>query len=102
MSELTGHVYTQALAGGDPDLFVPPHFLQARVLDPETLAEAAPGAPGLLADLRPRQPRLGLPRARPRTSASPKATASAWLGRAEGAALRGCSLTAEELALARG
>lgn len=101
MSELTGHFYTRALAGGDPDLFVPPPFMRVRALDPETLEEAAAGQPGLLAvfDLA----NLG--------SACHLLTQDLGVaeggffrlaGRAQGAALRGCSLTAEELALARG
>lgn len=107
MSELTGHVYTRVLYGGDGDLFVPPHFLRVRALDPETLAEAAPGEPGLLAvfdlanlgsachlltqDLGVMEP----------NAAGIAAGAFRLLGRAQGAALRGCSLTAEELAHAR-
>lgn len=107
MSELTGHVYTRVLQGGDGDVFVPPPFLRVRVLDPETLDAAAPGETGLLAifdltnlgsachlltqDLGVLEPpRAGIP-----------AGAFRLLGRAQGAALRGCSLTAEELAHAR-
>jgi hypothetical protein len=97
MTELTSHFYTAVLAEGDPDLFVAPPWVRVRVLDPLTLEEAAPGTSGLLAvldlanvgsavhllteDLGMRQPggfRL--------------------TGRAAGAELRGCSLTAEELA----
>jgi len=100
MSEATVHFYSAALAGGDHDLFVVPHFARVRALDPETLEEAAPGEPGLLAifDLA----NLG--------SACHLLTQDLGalekggfrlLGRARGAALRGCSLTAEELALAR-
>jgi hypothetical protein len=101
MSELTGHFYTEALADGDPDLFAVPHFLRVRALDPESLEEAPAGKPGLLAifDLS----NLG--------SACHLLTQDLGqvegdffrlLGRAQGAALRGCSLTAEELAGARG
>lgn len=101
MSEATGHCYTRVLAGGDPDLFVPPPYLRVRALDPETLEEARSGEPGLLAifDLA----NIG--------SACHLLTQDLGvveeggfrlLGRAEGAALRGCSLTAEELALASG
>ena len=97
MSEATGHCYTRVLEGGDPDLFVPPHYMRVRALDPETLEEAREGEPGLLAifDLA----NLG--------SACHLLTQDLGvaqkggfrlLGRAEGAALRGCSLTAEELA----
>jgi len=49
MTELTSQCYTGALRGGDPDLFVAPHWVRVRVLDPATLAEAPPGTPGLLA-----------------------------------------------------
>jgi hypothetical protein len=97
MSELTGHCYTRVLAGGDPDLFVPPHYMRVRPLDPETLVDARPGEPGLLAifDLANLGSACHL-----LTQDLGVAEAGGFrlLGRAEGAALRGCSLTAEELA----
>jgi hypothetical protein len=97
MSELTGHCYTRVLAGGDPDLFVPPHYMRVRPLDPETLEEARPGQPGLLSifDLANLGSACHL-----LTQDLGVAEAGGFrlLGRAEGAALRGCSLTAEELA----
>jgi hypothetical protein len=96
MTELTSQCYTEALSDGDPDDFVCPHWLRVRVLDPETLDEVEPGERGLVAafdlanlgsavhvlteDLAERRPggfRL--------------------IGRARGADLRGCSLTADEL-----
>ena len=49
MTELTSQCYTAALGGGDPDLFLTPHWMRARVLHPETLAEQPPGESGLLA-----------------------------------------------------
>lgn len=97
MSEATGHCYTRVLAGGDPDLFVPPHYMRVRALDPETLEEAREGEPGLLAifDLANIGSACHL-----LTQDLGVAEGSFFrlLGRAEGAALRGCSLTAEELA----
>ena len=109
MSELTGHVYTRVLQGGDGDLFVPPPFLRVRVLDPETLGEAAPGEPGLLAifDLSNLGSAchlltqdLGVIEVSSGSAGDPDG-GFRLLGRAQGAALRGCSLTAEELAHAR-
>jgi hypothetical protein len=96
MTELSSQCYTEAFAGGDPDLFVAPPWVRVRVLDPETLAEQPPGEPGLLAvfDLA----NLG--------SAVHVLTEDLGvmenggfrlLGRAAGAQLRGCSLTVEEL-----
>lgn len=101
MSEATGHCYTRALAGGDPDLFVPPPFLRVRALDPETLEQAAPGEPGLLAlfDLANLGSACHL---LTQDLGAAEGAGFRLLGRAQGAALRGCSLTAEELALARG
>jgi hypothetical protein len=49
MTELTSQCYTRALLGGDPELFVAPHWVRVRVLDPATLEEAALGAAGLIA-----------------------------------------------------
>ena len=96
MTELTSQFYTGALAGEDPDRFVPPHWTRVRILDPQTLAEAPAGSPGLLSifDLA----NLG--------SAAHLLTEDlgvarggdfSLLGRAPGAELRGCSLTAEEM-----
>jgi Acyl-protein synthetase, LuxE len=107
MTELTSQCYTRALLGGDPDLYVPPHWMRVRVLDPATLEEAPPGTPGLIAvfDLA----NLG--------SAAHLLTEDLGiaeagddggdggfrlLGRAAGSQLRGCSLVAEELQRAGG
>ena len=112
MTELTSQLYTDVLAGGDPDVFVPPHWVRIRVLDPETLleveAQAEPGAPGLIAvfDLANLSSTVhlltedlgALVRA---AGASPEKPAGLrLLGRAAGAELRGCSLTAEEMGAA--
>jgi hypothetical protein len=96
MTELTSQFYTRALEGGDTELFVAPHWTRVRILDPETLAEAPDGTPGLISifDLA----NLG--------SAAYLLTEDlgvardggfTLLGRAPGADLRGCSLTAEEM-----
>lgn len=101
MTELTSQFYTRALAGEDPDIFAAPHWTRARILDPETLAEVPPGSPGLISifDLA----NLG--------SAAHLLTEDLGiarddgfelLGRAPGAELRGCSLTAEEMSRGSG
>jgi hypothetical protein len=97
MTELTSQFYSRALSGGDPERFAAPAWTRVRILDPQTLAEAPAGAPGLIAifDLA----NLG--------SAAPLLTEDLGvadgdgfrlLGRAPGAELRGCSLTVEEMA----
>lgn len=97
MTELTSQCYGRALAGGDPDLFVAPHWMRFRVLDPETLAEAPAGTPGLLAffDLANVGSAVHV-----LTEDLGVAEGDGFrlLGRAAGAELRGCSLVAEELA----
>lgn len=118
MTELTSQCYTRALAGGDPDLFFAPHWVRVRILDPETLEEARPGAPGLIAifdlanlgsaahllteDLGAAEAggegaggegRAGGVGARENGAD----VGFRLLGRAAGAELRGCSLVAEEL-----
>ena len=96
MTELTSQCYTRALLGGDPDLFVAPHWVRVRVLDPETLAEAPAGSPGLLAvfDLANLGSAVHL-----LTEDLGVAEGEGFrlLGRADGAELRGCSLVVEEL-----
>ena len=96
MTELTSQFYTRALLGGDPDLFVGPHWTRVRILDPATLEEAPAGAPGLVAifDLA----NLGSA-AHLLTEDLGVAEGDGFrlLGRAAGAELRGCSLVAEEL-----
>jgi Acyl-protein synthetase, LuxE len=102
MTELTSQCYTRALLGGDPDLFVAPHWVRVRILDPQTLEDAAPGAPGLIAvfDLAnlgsaayvlTEDLGIGEP------AAATDVAAFRLAGRAAGAELRGCSLVAEEL-----
>lgn len=97
MTELTSQAYTRALLGGDPDLFVTPHWMKVRVLDPETLEEAPPGETGIVAifDLANVGSALHL-----LTEDLGVAEGEGFrlLGRASGAELRGCSLTAQELA----
>jgi hypothetical protein len=95
MTELTSQFYTRALAGEDPEVFVAPHWVRARVLDAETLEETASG-PGLLAvfDLA----NLGsAAHLLTEDLAEPAAGGFRLHGRAAGAELRGCSLAAEEL-----
>jgi hypothetical protein len=97
MTELTSQLYTRALAGGDPELYVAPHQVRVRVVDPQTLDEVAAGETGLVAifDLANLSSAVhvlseDLGRAEP--------GGLRLLGRAPGADLRGCSLTVEELA----
>jgi hypothetical protein len=101
MTELTSQCYTRALRGGDPDLFVAPHWVRVRVLDPETLAEAPAGSPGLLAvfDLANLGSAVHL-----LTEDLGVAEGEGFrlFGRAAGAELRGCSLVVEELRLPSG
>jgi len=96
MSELTSQCYTRALLGGDPDLFVAPPWVRVRVLDPETLAEAPAGTPGLLAIFD-----LGNVGSAVHLLTEDLGVAAGdgfrLLGRAAGAELRGCSLVVEEL-----
>ena len=100
MTELTSQCYTRSLQGGDPERFVPPHWVRARVLDPLTLAEAPAGTPGVLAilDLANLGSAVHL-----LTEDLGAADGEGFrlLGRAAGAELRGCSLAAEELSPAR-
>ncbi|MGH9381998.1 MAG: hypothetical protein ACRD2Z_15490 [Thermoanaerobaculia bacterium] len=97
MTELTSQFYTGALAGGDPDLFLAPHWVRVRILDPATLEEAQPGRTGLIAVLdlanlssavHVLTEDLGLA----------EENGFRLAGRAAGAELRGCSLLVEELA----
>lgn len=97
MTELTGHFYTDVLQGGDPDLFRIPPSMRVRVLDPETLEETQEGQSGLLAifDLANIGSAAHLLTQDLGVKEGPSHFRLA--GRATGAALRGCSLTAEEL-----
>jgi hypothetical protein len=97
MTELTSQLYTRALAGGDPEVYAPPPWVRARVLDPVTLAEAPAGAPGLVAvfDLANLGSALHL---LTEDLGTAEGGGVKLLGRAAAAELRGCSLAAEELA----
>jgi hypothetical protein len=103
MTELTSQLYSVSLtagatlAGGDPYLYVPPHQVRVRVVDPESLDEAPAGESGLVAvfDLANLSSAVhvlteDLGRLEP--------GGLRLLGRAPGADLRGCSLTVEEMA----
>ncbi len=97
MTELTSHFYAGSAAGADPGLFLPPHWTRVRILDPETLQEAAPGRSGLISvfDLANLGSAVHL-----LTEDLGRAEGQGFrlAGRAAGAELRGCSLTVEELA----
>lgn len=96
MTELTSQCYTRVLLGGDPNLFVAPHWMRVRLLDPETLEEAPAGTPGLITvfDLANLGSAVHL-----LTEDLGVAEGDGFrlLGRAAGAELRGCSLVVEEL-----
>ena len=96
MTELTSQCYTRVLLGGDPDLFVSPHWVRVRLLDPETLEEVPAGTPGLITvfDLANLGSAVHL-----LTEDLGVAEGDGFrlLGRAAGAELRGCSLVVEEL-----
>lgn len=100
MTELTSQCYTRSLAGGEPELFVWPHWMRVRVLDPVTLVEAPAGAPGVLAILD--LANLGSAvHVLTEDLGVAEGDGFRLLGRAAGADLRGCSLAAEELSPAR-
>ncbi|HEY7216371.1 MAG TPA: hypothetical protein VIC28_17250, partial [Thermoanaerobaculia bacterium] len=82
--------------GGDPDLFVAPHWVRVRLLDPETLEEAPAGTPGLIAvfDLANLGSAVHL---LTEDLGIVEGDGFRLLGRAAGAELRGCSLVVEEL-----
>lgn len=100
MTELTGQCYTRGLLGGDPNLYVAPPWMRVRALDPATLAELPAGENGLLAifDLANVGSALHL-----LTEDWGRVEADGFRleGRAPDAALRGCSLLAEQLAAGR-
>jgi hypothetical protein len=100
MAELTSQCYTGALLGDDPDLFVAPHWVRVRLLDPETLEEVPAGTPGLVCvfDLGNLGSALHV-----LTEDLGVADGEGFrlAGRAAGAELRGCSLVVEELRGAR-
>lgn len=96
MTELTSQCYTPTLLGGDPEVFVAPHWVRVRLLDPETLEEAPAGAPGLIAvfDLANLGSAVHL---LTEDLGIAEGDGFRLLGRAAGAELRGCSLVVEEL-----
>ncbi len=96
MTELTSQLYTRVLSGGDPDLFVPPPWVRVRVLDPETLEEAHPGETGLIAILDLANLGSAIHVLTEDLGAMEDGRLRL-VGRARGAELRGCSLTAEEM-----
>jgi len=100
MTELTSQCYTATLAGGDPTRFVPPAWIRVRALHPETLAELPTGATGLLAFLDLANLGSAL-HVLTEDLGSLDAGGFRLAGRAPEAALRGCSLLAEELASGR-
>jgi hypothetical protein len=99
MTELTSQIYTRALVGGDSDLFIPPHWVRVRILDTESLVEQSPGENGLIAifDLANLSSAVHL---LTEDLGSADGEGFRLTGRAAGAELRGCSLTAEELSRA--
>jgi hypothetical protein len=97
MTELTSQLYTRSLLGGDPHLYVAPHWVRVRVLAPETLAEAPGGETGLVAvfDLANLSSAVHV---LTEDLGCMEEGGLRLLGRAPGAEPRGCSLTVEELA----
>ena len=97
MTELTSQAYTRTLLGGAEGLFVCPPWMKARILDPATLDEVSEGGDGLLAlfDLANIGSALHL---LTEDIARKEEGGFRLTGRATGAELRGCSLTAEDLA----
>ncbi|MGB5159776.1 MAG: hypothetical protein WBP10_10765 [Thermoanaerobaculia bacterium] len=96
MTELTSQLYTGTLAGRDPNLFLPPHWVRCRVLEPTTLVEQPPGEEGLIAifDLANLSSAVHL---LTEDLGVAQDGGLQLIGRAAGAELRGCSLTVEEL-----
>lgn len=96
MTELTSQLYTDALEGGDPDLFVPPPWVRVRALDPATLEELPAGQRGLICILDLANLSSAIHLVTEDLGVTEKG-GFRLTGRAAGAELRGCSLTAEEL-----
>ena len=96
MTELTSQLYTRTLTGGDPNLFVGPHWLHPHLLDPVTLESVAPGETGMIAlfDLANLGSAVHL---LTQDLGRAEDEGLRLLGRASEAELRGCSLTVEEL-----
>lgn len=108
MSEMASQFYDSALRDHIRGIARPvrkaaPPWLRTRIVDPITGQEAAPGAPGLLAhyDLANRNSVLAL-QTEDYGYAAEDGDGFVLLGRAPGAVLRGCSLTAEALMTATG
>ncbi len=93
MSELASQFYSRGLSGPK----IGPPWVRTRALDPVTGVDAAPGQPGLLAhwDLASTNACLAV-QTEDLGVMLPDGSGFALLGRAPGATLRGCSLTAEE------
>lgn len=101
MTELTSQCYTRAVAEpetADPAAFVTPSWVRVRLLDPETLEEAAAGEVGLVAafDLANVGSAVHL-LTEDLGRAAPGGEGFHLVGRAAGAELRGCSLAVEEM-----
>ncbi len=98
MTELTSQLYTGALRGGS-ERFTGPHWVRAQVLDPIQSTPVPPGEPGLIAvfDLANVGSALHV---LTQDIGRLEDGELELLGRASGAELRGCSLTAEELTTA--
>ena len=96
MTELTSQLYTGVRQGGDPEVFLPPHWLRVRVLDPLSLEESAPGGTGLVCilDLANLSSAVHL---LTEDLGVAQGGGVRLVGRAAGADLRGCSLTIEDL-----
>lgn len=96
MTELTSQCYTATLTGGEPEIFVAPHWMRVRVLDPISLTELPAGETGLLAffDLANVGSALHL---LTEDLGRREGAGFRLVGRAPESDLRGCSLLAEEL-----
>ena len=102
MSELASQFYDSTLRDGSLCLHraarkIGPPWLKTRILDPITGEDSAPGEPGILVpyDLANLNSVLAL-QTEDWGQAAPDGEGFVLLGRAPGAVLRGCSLTAEE------
>lgn len=98
MTELTSQAYTATLGGGDPGLFLPPAWMRVRALEPTTLAELPHGTPGILAIFDLANVGSALHLLTEDLGQTEAGGGFRLYGRAPEAALRGCSLLAEELA----
>lgn len=104
MSEMASQFYDSALIDSlsgrqRPSRKVAPYWLKTRIIDPITSQEAEPGQPGLLAhyDLANLNSVLAI-QTEDYGHTAEDGDGFILLGRAPGAILRGCSLTAEEMA----